>query len=274
MMEHWNIFWGAHSEMILEVGYKGALVIVTLLASHFTAKILHRSINKASDRFERLDQTLVPILCTGTSVAVYAIGLVIILDFFGVNTASIIALLGAAGLAIALALKDTLSNIAAGMMLLFLRPFRSGHFIECGSIQGTVKEIGLFTTILQTPDGLYISAPNSSLWGAPIKNFTTNGKRRMDLVVGIAYTDSIDKGFEALQTVIQKEPRFMTDPSPQVMVQAMADSSVNLQLRAWASVEDYWDVYWKANKMVKEQIDAAGLTIPFPQRDVHLIQEQ
>jgi len=267
-------FWGNHSEMILKIGYNGLLVIAFLFASHFVAKFLHGWINKTNDRFERFDQTLVPILCTVASLTVYSIGIVIILDFFGVNTASILTLIGAAGIAIALALKDTLSNIAAGTMLLILRPFRAGHFIESGSILGTVKEVGLFTTILETPDGLYISSPNSSLWGSPIKNFTRNGKRRMDLIVGIAYSDSIDKGFDALQSVIQNEPRFLAEPAPKMMVQAMADSSVNLQLRAWASVENYWDVYWDANKKIKEQIEAVGLTIPFPQRDVHLFNEK
>lgn len=267
-------FWDNHLEMIMEVVYNGLLIIVVLFVSHFAARFLHRWINRTNDRFERFDATLVPILCTVASVVVYSIGFVIILDFFGVNTSSILALLGAAGLAIALALKDTLSNIAAGMMLLILRPFGAGHFIECGSVLGTVKEIGLFTTILETPDGLYISAPNSSLWGAPIKNYSKNGKRRMDLIVGISYSDSIDKGFEALQSVFQNEPRFLADPAPKMMVQAMADSSVNLQLRAWASVDDYWDIYWAANKKIKEQIEAAGLTIPFPQRDIHLFNEK
>ena len=267
-------FWGNHSGMILGIGYNGLLVIAVLFGSHFVAKFLHRRINKIKDRFERFDETLVPILLTVASVVVYSVGLIIILDFFGVNTASILTILGATGLAIALALKETLSNIAAGMMLLILRPFRAGHFIESGSMNGTVKEIGLFTTILETPDGLYISSPNSSLWAAPIKNFTKNGKRRMDLIVGIAYSDSIDKGFDALQSVIQNEPRFLVEPAPKVMVQAMADSSVNLQLRAWASVEKYWDVYWDTNKKIKEQIENAGLTIPFPQQDIHLSNEK
>ena len=222
MNDYLRAFWENHSGMIIEIGYNGLLVIAILLASYFIAKLLHRWINNTNERFEQFDDTLVPILCTGASVIVYSIGMVIILDFFGVNTTSIIALLGAAGLAIALALKDTLSNIAAGMMLLFLRPFRSGHAIECGSILGKVKEIGLFTTILETPDGLYISAPNSSLWGSPIKNFTKNGLRRMDLIVGIAYTDSIDRGFEVFRSVIQDEPRFLGKPEPKMMVQAMA----------------------------------------------------
>ena len=274
MSDYLGTFWKNHSEMILAVGYNGFLVIIVLFASHFIAKALHRWIHNTNERFEQFDETLVPILCTAASLVVYAVGLIIILDFFGVNTTSIIALLGAAGLAIALALKDTLSNIAAGIMLLILRPFRSGHFIECGSILGTIKQVGLFTTILETPDGLYISSPNSSLWGSPIKNFTKNGTRRMDLIVGIAYSDSIDKGFDALQLVIQDESRFLTEPAPKMMVQAMADSSVNLQLRAWASIENYWDVYWDANKSIKEQVEAAGLTIPFPQRDVHIFNEK
>lgn len=274
MSDLFKTFWENNSGVILEVGYNGLLAIAVLFASHFAAKALHRSINKANERFERLDETLVPIMRTGASVFVYTIGLVIILDFFGVNTTSIIALLGAAGLAIGLALKDTLSNIAAGIMLLVLRPFRSGDFIEAGSVTGTVKAIGLFTTVLETGDGLYISAPNSRIWGSPIKNFTKNGKRRMDLIVGIAYTDSIDTGFEALLGVIKDEPRFLAEPSPKVMVQAMADSSVNLQLRAWATVADYWDVYWLTNRKIKEQIEAAGLSIPFPQRDVHIFNEK
>jgi small conductance mechanosensitive channel len=267
-------FWGNNSKMILEIGYNGLLVIAILFASRLVAKFSHRWINRTNDHFERFDETLVPILCTVASLVVYSICLVIILDFFGVNTASILTLLGAAGIAIALALKDTLSNIAAGMMLLILRPFRAGHFIESGSILGTVKEIGLFTTILETPDGLYIASPNSSLWGSPIINFTRNGKRRMDFIVGIAYSDSIDKGFDALQAVIQSEPLFLAEPAPTMMVQAMADSSVNLQLRAWASVENYWDIYWNTNKKIKEQIEAAGLTIPFPQSDIHLFNEK
>lgn len=269
-MNRWSIFWDNHSVMIVKIGYNGLLVIAILVASHWIAKFLHRLINKTN----KLDATLVPILRTAASIIIYAIAVVIILDFFGVNTTSIIALLGAAGLAIALALKDTLSNIAAGMMLIILRPFRSGHFIEAGSVIGTVKEIGLFTTIIQTSDGIYISAPNSSLWGTPIKNFTTNGTRRMDLIVGISYNDSIDKGFEALQRVIKNEPRFLTEPAPKLMVQAMAESSVNLQLRAWARVDDYWDVYWEANKNIKEQIEGAGLHIPFPQQDVHIFSEK
>ncbi|MCP3940735.1 MAG: mechanosensitive ion channel [Desulfobacteraceae bacterium] len=274
MNDYLGTFWQTHSEMVLQIGYNGLLVIVVLFASRFITQALHRWINKTNERFEQFDKTLIPILRTGTSLVVYSVALIMILDFLGVNTTSIIALLGAAGLAVALALKNTLSNIAAGIMLLILRPFNAGHFIECGKISGTIKEIGLFTTILKTSDGLYISSPNKSLWESPIKNFTKNGKRRMDLIVGIAYTDSIDTGFGVLQAIIRNESRFLAEPAPKIMVQAMADSSVNLQLRAWAPNENYWDLYWDTNKKIKEEIETAGLTIPFPQRDVHVFNEK
>ena len=265
-----STFWANHSEMILGIGYKGVLAVVVLAASYFVVKALHRSIERANQQKERLDPTLVPIIRTTASTAVYAICLVIILDIFGVNTTSIIALLGAAGIAVAFALKDTLSNIAAGIMLLILRPFQKEDFIECSSVTGTVKEIRLFTTILETIDGLYISAPNSTLWGAPLKNYTKNGKRRMDQVIGISYSDSIDRAFEVFREIIDNEARFLSDPEPQMMVRSLEDSSVNLTLRAWLLNDDYWTAYWELNKRIKENIEAAGLTIPFPQRDVHM----
>lgn len=266
-------YWANHADLILEIGYNCLLALVVLLASNLVAGTVRRAILRANERTERLDATLVPILCTAASYLVHIVGMVIILDIFGVNTASIIALLGAAGLAIGFALKDTLSNIAAGIMLLILRPFKVGDFIEFGSTTGTVKEINLFTTILDTFDGLYVSSPNGSLWGNTIKNFTRNGKRRMDVVVGIAYNDSIDTGLEVLQRIIATEPRFLQEPAPQTMVIAMADSSVNLQLRGWTMIDDYWQTYWDLNKRIKEEVEAAGLTIPFPQRDVHLTSE-
>jgi len=271
-MEHLTEFWATNSVKIISVGYKLLLVLIVLIASRIGANLLRKSIRKANQKIGTLDETLLPVLCATASYGIYAIGLIIILDIFGVNTNSIIALLGAAGLAIGLALKDTLSNIAAGIMLLILRPFRVEHFIECGTYTGTVKEIGLFTTILETADGLYLSMPNSSMWGAPIKNFTCNGKRRMDLVVGISYNDSIDRGYEVLREVIAAESRFLTDPEPKLMVHSLADSSVNLQLRAWTRTDDYWNVVWDHNKIIKEKIEAGGLTIPFPQRDIHMIE--
>tara|TARA_R110000868_G_scaffold367900_1_gene630872 strand:- start:22 stop:531 length:510 start_codon:yes stop_codon:yes gene_type:complete len=160
------------------------------------------------------------------------------------------------------------------MMLLILRPFKAGDFIEFGGTQGNVKEISLFTTILETIDGLYIAAPNSVVWSNNIKNFTRNGRRRMDIVVGISYSDPIDSGLSVLNEIAQSENRLLLDPAPQVMVLSMMDSAVNIQLRAWAKNEDYWATYWDLNKRVKEAIEQAGLTIPFPQRTLHVVAEK
>ena len=266
-------FWQNHSNTIITLGYRIVLAIVIFIASSFIAKAVRKAILNTNSKLNKLDATLTPIFSTVASYAVYIIGGVFILDIFGVNTASLIALVGAAGLAIGLALKDTLSNIAAGIMLLILRPFKAGDFIEFGSTQGTVKEINLFTCIFETVDGLYIASPNSVLWGNNIKNFTRNGKRRMDIVVGISYSDSIDVGLSVLRQVAEGESRLLVDPAPQTMVVSMMDSSVNIQLRAWAKTDDYWPTYWDLNKRVKESIEAAGLTIPFPQRTLHLVSE-
>jgi small conductance mechanosensitive channel len=273
MEELFAQFWQNHSNTIITLGYRVVLAIVIYTASSFIAKAVRKAILNTNSKLNKLDATLTPIFSTVASYAVYVIGGVFILDIFGVNTASLIALVGAAGLAIGLALKDTLSNIAAGIMLLILRPFRAGDFIEFGSTQGTVKEINLFTCVFETVDGLYIACPNSVLWGGHIKNFTRNGKRRMDIVVGISYSDSIDVGLSVLRQVAVGEPRLLVDPVPQAMVVSMMDSSVNIQLRAWAKTDDYWPTYWDLNKQVKESIEAAGLTIPFPQRTLHVVSE-
>lgn len=274
MKESLTQFWQSHSETIVSLGYNLILAIVIFAASSLIARAVRKAITNTNSKLKKLDATLIPIFSTVASYVVYIIGGVFILDIFGVNTASLIALVGAAGLAVGLALKDTLSNIAAGMMLLILRPFRADDFIEFGAMQGTVKEINLFTTILETIDGLYITSPNSVLWGNNIKNFTRNGKRRMDIVVGISYSDSINDGFAVLQKIAEDESRLLVVPAPQVMVASMMDSAVNIQLRAWAKNEDYWAAYWDLNKRVKESIEEAGLTIPFPQRTLHVVAEQ
>ncbi len=270
MTEYFIDLWSNHSERILSLGYKILLAFAVLVASSIVARMVKGTINRAAAKSKRFDPTLVPVFRNLARYTVYAIGLVIILDILGVNTTSLIAVLGAAGLAIGLALKDTLGNIAAGIMLLILRPMRVGEAIQCGAVTGVVKEIGLFSSVINTPDGLMITAPNSVLWGAPMTNFSRNGTRRMDMVVGIAYGDSIDDGFKVLQGIIDNDSRILTDPAPQIMVESLGDSSVNLQLRAWATVDDYWSVWWDLNRTVKEKIEAAGLSIPFPQQDVYM----
>lgn len=265
--------WETYSHTIIAAGYNILLSVGILLACGILARWVARTIRNANAHHQRLDATLLPIISTIASYLVYIIAAVFILDIFGVNTASLIALLGAAGLAVGFALKDTLSNIAAGIMLLFLRPFDAGDSIECGSIAGTVKEVNLFTTLFTTGDGLYVSAPNSALWGSSIVNCTRNGRRRMDISVGIDYADSIDAGLGVLRKIAESESRFLRDPAPVVMVSSMADSSVNLTLRGWTTIGDFSQTQWDLNKRVKEEIESAGLSIPFPQRSVHIVRD-
>ena len=269
-MEFIENFWKENSDMIIEIGYKILLAIAILIA----AMILVKTIRHAIQRVKRLDHTLVPVLISISRYAVYIVAAVIILSIFGVNTTSLIALLGAAGIAIGLALKDTLGNIAAGIMLLLLRPFNRGDAIQCTAASGTVEKIDLFATTICTFDGLYVSVPNGTLWSSAVTNFSRNQKRRMDIKVGISYSDSIERGLEVLRTIIANESRFLTDPTPQTMVSSLADSSVILEMRAWAATSDYWDVFWKTNREVKERIEAAGLSIPFPQLDCHVVEKR
>ena len=272
MKEQLINYWEGNSTAVIDLGYKIFLALSIFIASVIISRIVRRSIIGANEKMQRIDATLMPVISSMAAYLVFTLGFLIILDVFGVNTNSIIALLGAAGIAVGLALKDTLSNIAAGIMLLFLRPFAIGDFITCGEVSGSVKEIGIFVTVIETADGLYISAPNNSLWGGPIKNFTRNGKRRMEITVGIDYQDSIEKGLKVLLEVAATESRLLTEPAPQVMVFSMGDSSINLQLRMWAPVDVYWEIYWAMNRKVKEEIELAGLSIPFPQRTLHVIE--
>lgn len=274
-MQDWiSTFWTNNAELILSVGYNIILVVAILFIARIVSSAIKSAIRNGGNRFSKMDPMLVPLFAGIAGYAIYIVALIIILDLFGFNTNSIVALLGAAGIAIGLALKDTLSNIAAGIMMLFLRPFKTGDFISFNGTMGTVTEINLFTVTLKTPDGQYISAPNSNVWGATLVNSTRNGTRRMDLVVGVSYSDDLDAGFRVLRKLVDEEPRFLKDPEPQLMVQSLGDSSVNLQIRAWATVDDYWSIWWEMQLKLKTEIEAAGLSIPFPQRDLHLYNEK
>jgi len=193
-----------------------------------------------------------------------------VLAQFGVQTTSIIAVLGAAGLAIGLAMQGTLQNIAAGVMLLFLRPFRINDYIDAEGIAGTVDEVGLFTTHMHTYDGVYQEVPNSQLWNRTIKNYSRLPTRRLDVIVGIAYSDDMDTAQNVLLNLLREDKRVHTDPEPQVLVSELGDSAVNLNLRCWTNADDYWGLLFDTTKAAKQRLDAAGISIPFPQRDVHL----
>ena len=272
MLDEILIFWNNNRHAVIDIAGEIIASVIVIVAGKLIVTGLKKLINKSVKSRINVDDTIGSILQSIVSYGIFIICVIMILNIFGVNTASLIAVLGAAGLAVGLALKDTLGNIASGIILFFLGSYRRGEFIEFDSFSGTVKEINLFTTILETPDGIYISAPNSNIWGSPLKNYTRNGKRRMELSVRISYSDSVDTAFGVLQNIIASETRFLKEPAPQVVVQSMQDSYVNLVIRAWAGNQDYWDVYWQQMRSLKEKIEKAGLHIPFPQQDVHIVQ--
>lgn len=217
-----------------------------------------------------MDASARPLVYSLFSYAIYVVTLLLVLHIAGVNTAGLVAMVGAASLAIGLALKDTLSNIASGLLLMFLRPFKAGDYIECGQVKGRIKGIGLFSTTLVSLDGLYISSPNSSLWGNPIVNFSKNATRRLEISVGIGYEDSTDVALNVLRDMVGNDKRFLKDPAPQFFVAALSDSSVKVSFRAWVKNSDYFDLLWMCTDEVKQRFGAAGISIPFPQQTVHL----
>ena len=263
----------ANRELLKTIGGKLLFAIIVALVGRIIIYISKRIIQRGAMGNYKFDDSLANFLHRLISCIIIIILVIIILDAFNVNTASLIAVLGTAGVAVGLALKDTLSNVASGILLLVQHIYRKGDLIEFGSYLGTVKEITLFTTILETPDGIYVSAPNSCLWNAPLKNYTSNQRRRMDLIARISYQDSLETAFSTLSEIAAAEKRFLSDPAPQVMVQSLGDSSLNIMLRAWTNPDNYWPIYWEQMKNIKEKLEEAGIIIPLPKQDIRIISQ-
>ena len=245
--------------------------IAILIVGWMVAKTLSGMTRRTLARSRHVDEMLRGFFARLVKYLVMAVVLIAVLNQFGVETTSLIAVLGAAGLAIGLALQGTLSNVAAGVMLLIFRPFKIGQYVEIGGKGGTVKELSLFTTELATPDNVQIIMPNASVWGSPVVNYSYHDTRRIDFILGISYDDDIDQALAAAKHAVDAESRVLPDPEPMFVVSELADSSVNLIARIWVNASDYWAVKFDLTKRFKEQLEAAGITIPFPQRDVHLI---
>ena len=192
---------------------------------------------------------------------------------FGIQTASFVAILGAAGFAVGFALQGSLANFAAGVLILVLRPFKVGNFIDGAGVAGTVKDIQLFTTVLATPDNVKIMVPNSKLFGDTIKNFSGFDTRRVDLVIGIGYSSDIQKAYDVLVNLIKEDTRILSDPATKIAVSELADSSVNFVVRPWVNRKDYWGVKFDLTRKIKEAFDENGIEIPFPQQVVHMMSE-
>lgn len=224
-------------------------------------------------KIHRLEGTLKSFLGNCAKYVILALALIMVLQQFGVQTASLLAVLATAGLAIGLALQGTLSNVAAGVMLLILRPFNVGDFISSANIKGTVITLGLFATELSTPDNTYVFVPNSKLWNADIENFTRNPQRRQDIVFGISYKDDINKAFKTIEKAIKDEARIIkeTGKEPQIMVTNLGDSAVNITLRIWSTTPDFWALKVDTIKKIKEALDKDGISIPFPTRTIETL---
>jgi small conductance mechanosensitive channel len=245
----------------------GALAI--FLVGRWAAKLLSRVVAGAMIK-AKMDATLVHFIKDLAYVAMLTFVIVAALAKMGIQTASFIAVLGAAGLAVGLALQGSLSNFASGVLMLVFKPMHVGDFVEAGGAKGTVKEIGIFTTILSSPDNVRIIVPNSQVMGGNISNYTVNGTRRVDMVIGVSYEDDLKKAKQVIEGVLAKDQRILPDPAPVVAVSALADSSVNFVVRPWVKCADYWTTYFDLTANIKLALEENGLTIPFPQRDVHL----
>ncbi|MCH8537588.1 MAG: mechanosensitive ion channel, partial [Alkalimonas sp.] len=222
--------------------------------------LLARSIDKAVVSF------LGSIVYSLIMVAV----LLMALSHVGVQTTSFIAILGAAGLAVGLALQGSLANFASGVLIIIFRPFKAGHFIDAGGVMGTVDKIEIFQTVLKTPDNKRVIIPNAQITGGPITNFSAEPTRRVDLVIGISYDSDLKKAKALLADILAQDERILPEPEPVIAIGELADSSVNILVRPWVNAADYWGVYWDTLEKVKLTFDEQGIGIPFPQMDVHI----
>lgn len=258
-------------ELLMAYGLSVIGGIVILIIGWTIAGWARRGVDRGLGRIEQIDATLRHFLASATRYVIIVLTVLAVLSEFGVQTASLITVFGAASLAIGLAMQGTLSNLAAGVMLLFFRPLRVGDFVEAGGKSGTVKSIDLFMTEFATPDNVRILVPNGQIWGGPVVNYSYHPTRRLDLVVGIDYGDDIGTAIATIQGVLSQDARVHREPEPIVVVGELADSSVNLIVRVWCGSGDYWPLKWDLTRAFKEALDKAGISIPFPQRTVHVV---
>jgi small conductance mechanosensitive channel len=244
--------------------------IAVLVIGRWVAGLLRRGATRGLER-AGTDATLVPFLSSMVYYLVLAVVVIAVLGLFGIETTSLVAVLATAGLAVGLALQGTLSNFSSGVMLLLFRPFRIGDFVDVAGTKGSVVEIGIFTTVLKTPDNVKIIVPNSAIYGSTITNYAAYDTRRNDLVIGVSYGDDLSDAEAAIRRVIEADDRVLKDPEPVIAVAELADSSVNFVVRPWCNASDYWALRFDLTRRIKEELEKSGCSIPFPQQDVHII---
>ena len=252
----------------------GPLVLgaqAVLVLGRMVAKLLCKGIGKDMTR-SKMDETLIGFTLSVAYVAMMAFVVISALGIIGIPVGSFIAILGAAGLAVGLALQDSLSNFASGVLMVIFKPFKAGDFVDAGGTAGVVTEIGIFNTELKTGDNKKVIVHNSAITGGNITNFSANDTRRIDLVVGVGYGDDLKKVRTVLEGILADESRVLSDPEPTIGVVELADSSVNFVFRPWVNTADYWDVLFALQEEIKTRFDKEGISIPFPQQDVHMHQ--
>lgn len=263
-----NLLDGQSFDVLLGFSTQLLAGILTLMVGFWLAGRAGRLTIDSLNKIERLDTTVVPLLGALVRYAGMTLTLIVALGKFGVETTSIIAVLGAAGLAIGLALQGTLSNVAAGLMLVFLRPFKIGDWIEAAGMSGSVREIGLFTTVIDTFDNVFISVPNSSIWSSSIINHSRYGTRRLDLDIGIEHDSDLDKA-EAAMLSLATDPRVLKDPAPRFIVVGFDERAITIRLRVHAAYGDFFDLGFDLNRHLKQALDRYGITIPYPKRIIY-----
>ena len=263
------------SDYLLTYGINVLGAIATLIAGYIVAGWLGRLVNGAVSKIDKIDPVFHQLPGKVVRVAILIFTLIAVLNRFGVETTSLIALLGAAGLAIGLALQGTLSNVAAGVMVLFFRPFKIGDAVQLDGKVYVIDALGFFICKAHLPDGPLVFIPNSKIWGQTIINLSVTDKdiRRIDESYGIAYGDNIDTALAILNQIALDEPRILQDPAPLIKVDSLGDSSVNILFRVWTSRTDWWATKLDLIQRCKEKLEQGGCSIPFPQREIHVIQE-
>ena len=244
---------------------------IVLVAGIWAAKLIKQLIVSLMGKKE-IEPMLISFASSITYIALVAFVVIAALGQLGVQTTSFIAIIGAAGLAIGLSLQASLSNFASGVMIIFFRPFKVGDFVEAGGVSGVVEGIQIFSTQMRTGDNKAIIVPNSSITGSNITNYSAKDERRIDLVFGIGYDDDIKQAKKVLADIVKKDKRILKDPETLIAVSELADSSVNFVVRPWVKTEDYWGVYFDLTEAVKLRFDQEGISIPYPQQDVHMHQ--
>ena len=257
--------------VVAEYGLQVIGALATLIIGIWIAKLLAKTFRRTLKKRE-VDETLTKFLVSLIRIGLITFVIISAAAQIGIQTASFVAIIGAAGLAIGFALQGSLSNLAAGVMLIIFKPVKVGDYIEGGGAAGSVEAVGIFITTLVTPDNKVVYIPNSTLTGGNITNYSAMDTRRVDMVFGIGYSDDIDKAKRAIEEVLKTDSRILKDPAPQIVVSELADSSVNFNVRPWVNTADFWAVYFDTTENIKKKFDEQNISIPFPQRDVHTYQ--